>query len=52
MKNVKYLECVNCGKQYKPEKGRYTCDDCGPSLGILDVIYDYKYIKTKIFLYA
>ena len=45
MKNVKYLECINCGAQYKPEKGRYTCDKCGPALGILDVIYDYDYIK-------
>ncbi len=48
MKNVKYLECINCGAQYKPEKGRYTCDKCGPSLGILDVIYDYDYIKSRV----
>lgn len=48
MKNVKYLECVNCNKHYKAEKGRYTCDDCGLTLGILDVVYDYDYIKSKI----
>ena len=48
MKNVKYLECINCGAQYKAEPGRYTCDKCGPSLGILDVVYDYDYIKSKV----
>ena len=47
MKNVKYLQCIECGKTYKPEPGRYTCDACGPKLGILDVIYDYEYIKSK-----
>ena len=46
MKNVKYLECIHCGEKFKPEPGRYTCDVCGPKLGILDVIYDYDYIKS------
>ena len=47
MKNVKYLQCIECGKTYKPAPGRYTCDACGPKLGILDVIYDYEYITSK-----
>lgn len=35
------LRCITCQKVYRPEKGRYTCDDCGPLLGTLDVVYDY-----------
>ena len=48
LKNVKHLQCINCGKTYPMEPGRYTCDDCGPKLGILDFVYDYEYIKTKV----
>lgn len=48
MKNVKHLECINCGKTYKAEPNRYTCDDCGSKDGILDVIYDYEYIKSRV----
>ncbi len=42
MKNVKYLKCVKCGKTYEATADATTCD-CS---GILDVIYDYDYIKT------
>jgi len=48
LKNVKHLQCVNCGKTYPAEPGVYTCPDCGPKLGILDVIYDYDYIRTRV----
>ena len=43
MKHIKYCQCVKCGKTYAPAPDITTCE-CG---GILDVIYDYDYIKTK-----
>ncbi len=42
MKNVKYLQCVKCKKTYDATPDATTCE-CG---GILDVVYDYDYIKT------
>lgn len=42
MKNVKYLRCVSCGKTHAPAPDATTCD-CG---GILDVEYDYDYIRS------
>ena len=44
MKNVKCLRCVNCSKEYTATADATTCE-CG---GILDVIYDYDYIKTVL----
>ena len=43
MKNVKCLRCIKCGKEYEALPDATTCE-CG---GILDVVYDYEYIKTK-----
>lgn len=43
MKNVICCRCVKCGREYAPAPDITTCG-CG---GILDVIYDYDYIKTK-----
>lgn len=33
------LRCITCKKEYLPEPGRYTCDECGNLLGTLEVIY-------------
>lgn len=44
MKNVKCLRCVKCHKEYEAKPDATTCE-CG---GILDVIYDYDYIKTVL----
>ena len=43
MKNVICCRCVKCGREYTPTADITTCE-CG---GILDVIYDYDFIKTK-----
>lgn len=42
MKNVKGLRCIRCGKMHEALPDATTCD-CG---GILDVVYDYDYIKS------
>ena len=44
MKNVKYAKCVRCGKTYEAVPDLTNCE-CG---GILDIVYDYDYIKTKL----
>ena len=44
MKNVKFCKCVRCGREYPAVPDVTTCS-CG---GILDVVYDYDYIKTKL----
>ena len=42
MKNVKCLRCIKCGREYEAVPDATTCE-CG---GILDVVYDYDYIKS------
>ena len=44
MRNVKYAKCVKCGKQYDAVPNLTNCE-CG---GILDVVYDYDYIKQNL----
>ena len=44
MRNVLGLRCVKCGREYDCAPDITTCQ-CG---GILDVVYDYEYIKTKV----
>ena len=43
MKHIINCKCVKCGATYAPAPDITTCT-CG---GILDVIYDYDFIKTK-----
>ena len=44
MKNVKYGKCVRCGKTYDAVPDLTNCE-CG---GILDIVYDYEYIKSVL----
>jgi len=44
LRNVKYGKCVKCGRTYAAVPNLTTCE-CG---GILDIVYDYDYIKTKL----
>ena len=44
MKNVLHARCVKCGKEYEAVPGLTNCS-CG---GILDILYDYDYIKANL----
>jgi threonine synthase len=45
MKNVKGAVCVKCGAEHEAGNDTYTCKKCG---GVLEILYDYQYIKTRI----
>ena len=44
MRNVKYGKCVRCGRTYEATPDLTVCE-CG---GILDITYDYEYIKSRL----
>ena len=44
MQNVKFARCVKCGREYEAVPRLTNCA-CG---GILDLVYDYAYIKTVL----
>ena len=44
LKNVICAKCVKCGKEYVAAPDITNCE-CG---GILDIIYDYDYIKANL----
>ena len=44
MRNVKCARCVKCGREYEAVPDLTSCE-CG---GILDIIYDYDYIKSVL----
>lgn len=44
MRNVICGRCVKCGREYEATPNLTNCE-CG---GILDIIYDYDYIRTKL----
>ena len=45
MRNVKAAVCVKCGAEFEAGPETYTCAHCG---GILEIVYDYAYIKTQV----
>jgi threonine synthase len=45
MKNVLGCVCISCGAETGAEADTTTCPSCG---GMLDVKYDYAFIKTKL----
>jgi threonine synthase len=47
LQNILNLECLVCSKQYRPEEVDYVCPDHGDE-GILDVQYDYNFIRRQI----
>lgn len=44
MRNVKYGQCIRCGKTHEATPNLTTCD-CG---GVLEIVYDYGYIRTQL----
>ena len=46
MRNLLGLKCLVCGKIYRPDELDYVCPDHGDE-GVLDVIYDYEFIKRQ-----
>jgi len=44
VKNVKYAKCVRCGQEFPALPGTTVCT-CG---GILDIVYDYDYIRSQV----
>lgn len=45
---MKYiLKCVTCKREYTPDELDYTCPDCGPLRGTLDVIYDFGSLEKQ-----
>jgi len=45
---IAYLQCVTCKKTFQESEIEYTCPDCGPLHGTLDVIYDIKQVCKKL----
>ena len=45
MRNVKTARCIKCGTEFEAGRETYTCTKCD---GVLEIIYDYEYIKTQI----
>jgi len=45
VRNVKGAVCVKCGAAFEAGNETYTCTKCG---GILEITYNYDYIKTKV----
>ena len=46
-KNILFLKCVQCGRQYSEEEASYVCPHCGQQ-GVLKVHYDYDLISARL----
>ncbi len=42
------FRCMSCGKAYTPWSLDYTCPDCGPVEGTLEVVYDYRGLARRL----
>jgi len=42
------LRCISCGRDYGPDELDYSCPDCGPRRGTLEVVYDYDRLKQTL----
>ena len=48
MGEIANLRCVSCGREFSPGDIEYTCPDCGPRRGTLEVIYDYDRLRATL----
>lgn len=48
MPNVSHLRCVSCSRVFSEEETEYTCPDCGPLRGTLEVNYDYDTVAKRL----
>jgi len=46
-RNILFLKCVQCGREYSEEEVLYACPHCGQQ-GVLKVRYDYDLISTRL----
>lgn len=40
--------CVRCGREWPPEDFPFTCPACGPLLGTLDLVYDFRKLPARM----
>lgn len=45
---IDHLQCVSCKQPFSEDEIEYTCPDCGPVKGTLDVVYDFKQVKKQL----
>ncbi len=45
---ISHLQCVTCKRQFAKDEIEYTCPDCGPVRGTLDVVYDLRQVKKQL----
>ncbi len=45
---IDHLQCVSCKHTFAEDEIDYTCPDCGPLKGTLDVLYDFKQVKKQL----
>jgi len=44
------LRCISCRKEFAPNALDYTCPECGPRRGTLEVLYDYDVLRKVLTL--
>jgi threonine synthase len=42
------LRCLGCGREYEPWTVDHVCPRCGPIVGALDVLYDYRSLRRYL----
>jgi threonine synthase len=45
---LKLLRCITCRREFSPQELDYTCPDCGPLAGTLEVLYDYDSVSRNL----